>query len=302
MRSILIFLTLFWLLAFPFSLLRAEEAEELIFFDDLSDQIISEVNAFRAAPLTRAEELGLCLEELKALWEEKELRRLEVGLAPLARNEVLDAAAHKYLEAMVQEVSSVPSISLEELATSLGYKPLLLGRSFAVLLFEHFLPPEEAYELLLRRLFKEALKREGQEGAALLFPPYQDIGLSFCGGRLSLEGQAYNFYALFLVPALPEDTPRPLLVGRVYQAEGQPALARVFLLRGFFLAGRTRTYPDGSFFFELSCLSPGEELTLATRPLTEDQPLVEKAFSCAPPQRIDLRFEAIANSLSSQVP
>ncbi len=273
-----------------FSWAQEGQVEELILFDDVAHQALEQVNAFRQAPLLWAKENGLLFEEITPLWEPSELSAFEQGLSPLTWNESLANAARKHLLDLIQSLSSqtFPALTPEERASFAGYAPLLVGQGINVLLFEHFISPEEALKILLQGLFRDALKKETAEGAPFLFP-YEDLGAALAGGRLVLEGKAYNFYALCVYFGLSKQTGAPLLVGRVYEATSHKPLpsAELFLLRGFWIAGLKTPRPDGTFFF-LRSFAEGESLLLVAR--KPDGKVLKKSLVWLPPQRVDLVF------------
>ncbi len=270
-------------------------AVDLFFYDDLEPVILERVNSFRQDPWQEAEVLGLNREEISHLWPAEDLSRWSEGLSPLSWNPLLAQMAQNFLQELLEDLRwehlSREGWGPEERAQQLGYEPLLLGESLAILLFENYLPPERALSLLLEGLFRDALRRKSPEGAPFLFPPYQELGAALVGGQIFLEGQGFNFYALCLEFGLPRDPTKPVLVGRVYQKNKDSKIplpgSRILLFnQEHRVLGRAFDYPDGSFYFEI--FQGGPIMLVARAP--EGDRLVKRSFTFFKATRIDLMF------------
>ena len=298
MKFFNIFLIFAYFLIFSILLLISPlKAEPPLFLDEYLPQLQAEVNSFRLEPLKWAQENQLSVEEVKSLWKDL-FFILEQGLTPLSWDETLAWVARNHLEDLFSHLFvghlSSEGLNPEERARRAGYRLLLLGESEAFILFENYLPPEKALELLLRRLFQDALLRKSPEGAPFLFPPYEELGAAFLGGQILLGDKTYNVYGLCLEFGLPANTPQPLLVGWVYDKSsldkplpenGLPN-AELTLGSGSESIGQTFTFPDGSYFF----LSPqfSDSSFFLVLKLAEHPVSVWRYFNaCYPPCRRD---------------
>jgi len=272
-------------------------AVDLFFYDDLEPVILERVNSFRKDPWQEAEVLGLNREEISHLWPAEDLSRWSEGLSPLSWNPLLAQMAQNFLQELLEDLRwehlSREEWGPEERAQQLGYEPLLLGESLAILFFENYLSPERALSLLLEGLFQDALKRKSLEGAPFLFPPYQELGAALAGGQIFLEGQGFNFYALCLEFGLSVgEAPNYLLVGRVFQKVDGFRIpvkdSRLLILDpDHHVLRRSFNYPDGSFYFEIT--QEGPILLIARAP--EGDHLVKRFFVFGlKPTRVDLEF------------
>ena len=217
MKRFFAFLVVLGLLGLP---LKALAKVEVVFYDEFRDFVLERVNDFRAQPLSMLASLGLKEEEVRDKWD---MDYLNEGLSPLLFNEALEAMAKAHIEEMFAYDylghNANGFASLEERALSFGYEGVLCGVSIMFFAFEHFVAPEEALNVLLDSLFKDALLKETAEGAPLLFLPYEDIGIAFGGGVMVIEGKSYNAYVLCLEFGRKKEDVPSLFLGRVYAGD-----------------------------------------------------------------------------------
>ncbi len=239
-------------------------AEGLIFYD-LNDLFLQKINDFRAKPLEMAKILGLSEEEIYFLWQ-IDFSLLYQGENPLILNEALCQAAKATLEDMFEKLYfahvSPEGLTPRDRVMQCGYQPIMVAESLAFIAFENYLSPEEAANIVLDWLFRNALLRKDREGAPFLFPVYQDLGLALAAGQIDFEGKQYNFYLFCFLFGVPEGYTGPYIFGRLYDDQNGDnfftpgeGLAQVTLsFQGF--SGEqtivTHTFPDGSFFIPSS--------------------------------------------------
>jgi len=234
----------------------------LLDFPETAREVLDRANDFRA----RAGEF-LDRSDLPPAVREA-LSVLEIQPS-LSWNEALAEAAAVHARDMLER-GYFAHVSPEGLgpmdrALSAGYPAAFVGESLAALVFESPISPEEALDILWRKLSEDALSGQSPEGAPLVFPFYRAVGAGLASGEISFGGRLYYAYVLDILWAIPDNnTPKGVMVARAPFELLPEASLRIFP------DGPRLRFPyfkDGSFFFifspateEIYQLKIGEEL------------------------------------------
>jgi len=218
--------------------------------------------AFRAKPLDFVSLTSLSLEEVLARWSDALRPLLEQGMSTPPENRQLEIVAAVRAERVLRKGWPLPAdfdVSLKKELREAGYPALMVGESLGVLAFENPLPEENVKKILLEQLIISALLNE-PEGAPLLFPCWDAVGMALGYGEIEIEGKVYHAAVLVVVFAVAEDSSFKV-VGRVLKKEKDRlipiggALVKAAPLWGW-TVGETFSFADGSYCIE--GLRPGE--------------------------------------------
>ena len=216
-----------------------------------SEFVVSGLNALRAAPLAAAEGAGLDTGEVLSRWPRVLHPLLREGLPPLAQGEGLAELARlragEFVSGRYRDRAAFEA-SLEEAASWLRETFPVVEEVFAVLVFENFIPDEEAVRLLLYHLIREALLADSR-AELFLSPCFTHAGAAYVFAQVELESRTYNAYVLAVELGVSAESRPPVILGRVAAGDGAPVSgARVDLLSpsGDFLVGVV-TSPGGHY-------------------------------------------------------
>jgi len=252
---------------------------EADFYDELTSEILEEINTFRTHPLSYVDSLGIKTEQIQSIWGERGVAYLSSGLSLLSLDQSLTIAAKAHLEDMFNNIYishlSQDGLQPEERATQSGYNALLIGESIAFLCFENYISPAQAADILLRQFFKDALLQQTAEGAPLVFAPYENSGIALGSSTFKIEGKLYNVYGMCILFGVNKNTLQKLIVGRIYVEKLYQPLSniKVTLKKGDDIYN-TITFLDGSYFFLISSLS-GEAVLKIEWPMLNLSPYFE---------------------------
>jgi uncharacterized protein YkwD len=182
----------------PFIVLASGIAQsEEAFTDEMEAQLLEWINSARANPLEMAEAVGLdpdqVLADLPELYDV-----LTQGIAPLRSDSALTAAARSHTQDMLENDfyghdSSDGSTPVDRVLKT-GYVAEITDESLGILGFFNFIDPAEAVFRVFSTLYKGELKPERSRARNILNPEFEDVGIGFGAGKLTLQGVPYNVY------------------------------------------------------------------------------------------------------------
>ena len=184
-RLLCVFVFVPFLFAFSFASVRVV---------DVSSLVMVKANELRSAVLCEALKFGVSRQQLADAWG-ADLEVFTQGLYPFTYSPTLAELAAQHLKISIS--SSVKLASFVSPAVSIS----VLGVAF-----ENSIPEEEAFNILITALLKDALLAKPY-ASALLFPLYTDLGAVVGITSVSIGGEEYNVYVLVVAVGVSEDPP-----------------------------------------------------------------------------------------------
>jgi hypothetical protein len=171
-----------------------DENQGFILSDDQA-KALALINEIRKDPLVYAEKIG---------YDRDTLRRdlpwlvdvLDKGLHDCSPSEVLSNLAQEKNSLAQQNVIEEPGSQDEgePVKIPFGSDPALTGEMGGVVSFYSFMPPDFAWEIVIRNQFEQELKQDIQIPLCILNPGFDSMGLSMRGGRNEVGGEVKNAY------------------------------------------------------------------------------------------------------------
>ncbi len=210
---------------------------------DWKTETLNFLNFLRTAPLEAAVTMGLDPEAVSNRWQvHAEVLR---GLPPFVSNEALDQVAQTLLEAFVAGEEPGGDVSAE-VTRALGV-PSVAESFCASLSWENFYSLEEAAQILLKEIAKEALLVEEPRFTGLLFPGYRRLGLAVTVSPTEINGeQYYGYFFCFVLAALEEPA---AVIGRIQGPDNlYPVIWAIDFENDKNIVSSVFLFPDGSFY------------------------------------------------------
>lgn len=162
-----------------------------------SGLLLSLINQLREQPLVVMKANGLSPTVL--IKEVPELAAsLRDGMAPLALNEQLGAAAESHLDDMISSgyygSESPDGLLPYDRILAQGYLPLQARETLAMLGFRNFVDPSRAVEIIFQNILRDELARTSFNELTILNPELTEIGIGFGSGTVKSGTLVYNYY------------------------------------------------------------------------------------------------------------
>jgi len=172
---------------------RSEES----FTDEMEAEFLEWVNNARENPLETAAAVGLdpdqVLADLPELYDD-----LTQGLAPLRPDSVLTDAARSHTRDMLANDfyghDSSDGSTPDDRILDAGYIADITDESLGILGFFNFIDPAEAVFRVFSTLYRDELNPERTRPRNILDPEFEDVGIGFGAGKLTLQGMSFNVY------------------------------------------------------------------------------------------------------------
>jgi len=181
------------------------------------------VNKIRQDPLAYAEEIGLDRETLR-----QELPWLvdilDNGLPDFSPSEGLDKLARE--ENLLPQQDVIKETGTEDdgelLKNPLGSDLALTGEIGGVVSFYSFMPPEFAWEIVIRNQFEKELKPDNDRPLYILNPGFNSMGVAMEGGREVVGGEEKNAYFVTILFASSRSKAEAQVLNMVNQVRYSP--------------------------------------------------------------------------------
>ena len=172
--------------------------------------ILTRLNLARNNPWAEAERLGLDPEVLRAeVVPEEVAAQWDQGLWPLTSNALLNEVALQHCEDMIERgfFSHVTPEGLtpEDRVIIAGYDANIVREELGALVFNTYMDPGEAAQMLMDVLLRDSLiQRETEEGPTLLNERVVEVGISLSGGELTIGEEQIRAYLLCVLVVRPD--------------------------------------------------------------------------------------------------
>jgi hypothetical protein len=171
-----------------------DENQGFILSDDQANALAL-INEIRKDPLAYAEKIG---------YDRETLRRDLPWLVDILDKGLHGCSPSEALSNLAQEKNSLAQQNVIEEAGSqdegepvkipFGSDLALTGEMGGVVSFYSFMPPDFAWEIVIRNQFEQELKPDIQTPLCILNPGFDSMGLSMRGGRNEVGGEEKNAY------------------------------------------------------------------------------------------------------------
>jgi len=167
------------------------------FIADMEARLLERINGARQNPLQAAAAAGLSADQV--LTDIPALKDvLEGGMAPLQPVQALVDAARVHTRNMLAGnyygYQDPDGTTLDERLRQRGYYARTTGESLSLVGFFNFIDPQRAVGQIFDTLLKRELDIARTGPQTLLNPEFEDIGIGFDSGKLTLNGVTYNVY------------------------------------------------------------------------------------------------------------
>lgn len=188
-------------LASIFLTLSVVKASQEAPVSELETVLIELVNMARMEPLQVAEDLDLDKKKLfsgiaadSPFWDKQKWSlRLNPSLYTAVTDHAQDMLARDYFGYVSPE-----GLGPEQRAVDADYSPLAVHEYMSLFTFQNYIPAEQAALELFKRFFQDEVQGFKQNEASIFDHALRDIGLTFQGGKLTLEGRKQNVYLFVL--------------------------------------------------------------------------------------------------------
>jgi len=178
-------------------LASATAHSEEAFTVEMEARLLEWINSARVNPLEMAEAVGLdpdqVLADLPELYDD-----LTQGLAPLRSDSALADAARRHTRDMLENDfyghDSSDGRNAVDRILETGYVAEITDESLGILGFFNFIDPAEAVFRIFSTLYRGELNPERSRARNILNPEFEDVGIGFGAGKLTLQGVPYNVY------------------------------------------------------------------------------------------------------------
>jgi uncharacterized protein YkwD len=174
----------------------AAQSEEA-FTDEMESEFLEWVNSARANPLEMVATVGLdpdqVLADLPELYDV-----LTRGLAPLRSNYRLTDSARSHTRDMLENdfygYDSQDGRTPDDRIFEAGYVADMTDESLGILGFFNFIDPTDAVSQIFSAVYRDELNPERTRPRNILDPEFEDVGIGFGAGKLTLKGVSFNVY------------------------------------------------------------------------------------------------------------
>ncbi len=189
---------LFGIIFISLSVMASDTAQsEEAFTDEMEAEFLEWVNNARANPLEMAATVGLdpdqVLTDLPELYDV-----FTQGLAPLRSDYRLTDVARSHTRDMLENdfygYDSQDGSTPDDRILEAGYAADITDESLGILGFINFIDPADAVSQIFSALYRDELNPERTRPRNILDPEFEDVGIGFGAGKLTLKGVSFNVY------------------------------------------------------------------------------------------------------------